>query len=216
MSVVETGDVNNPINVKGANNDPTVEVGSPNATAAQQQAAANNNQQQSGNAGNAFVGTNQDVSNIVAREVKKAVSGIYTKLGVEDGNIEVAKELIAKAKAGPPAGATSKPAEGTKPDDKEAEAMQEITLLRAELAVKEANVDDKFKSWVIDTLLKTEGGASKENVEAFKKANPQYFDTGKVVAVSSSPSLSGGAPVVASPNQKMNEFIRGRGERSLD
>lgn len=54
--------------------------------------------------------------------------------------------------------------------------------------VKNENVNELFIDFVIDKVSKQDGDFD-ENLKAFKKHNPQFFDTNKFIKMSTSPEL---------------------------
>lgn len=68
------------------------------------------------------------------------------------------------------------------------ELKKEYTTFKNYNLVKNENVNEMFIEFIIDKVSKQDGDFE-ENLKVFKKDNPQFFDTNKLVTMSTSPKL---------------------------
>lgn len=71
------------------------------------------------------------------------------------------------------------------------EARAELILLKNQQAVSKAGCRSEFSEFVADKISKMEG-EFEDNLQAFKKDNPQYFGEAVIKKLGTSPSMGGG------------------------
>ena len=90
-------------------------------------------------------------------------------------------------------------------------AINENTLLKAQLKIADSDVKKEFAKFVISEVMSEVNDTTdfETALKNYKKNNPQYFGEVVVKKVQSSPSLNAGGNQPQTTNQVMNDFIRG-------
>lgn len=91
-------------------------------------------------------------------------------------------------------------------------AMNENTLLKAQLKIADSDVKKEFAKFVTSEVMGLVNDTTDFDaaLKEFKKSSPQYFGETVVKKVQSSPSLNAGGNQPQTMNQVMNDFIRNR------
>ena len=91
-------------------------------------------------------------------------------------------------------------------------AINENTLLKAQLKIADSDVKKEFAKFVTSEVMSEVNDTTdfETALKNYKKNNPQYFGEVVVKKVQSSPSLNAGGNQPQTTNQVMNDFIRGK------
>ena len=91
-------------------------------------------------------------------------------------------------------------------------AVNENTLLKAQLKIADSDVKKQFAKFVTSEVMNEVNDTTdfETALKNYKKNNPQYFGEVVVKKVQSSPSLNAGGNQPQTTNQVMNDFIRGK------
>lgn len=91
-------------------------------------------------------------------------------------------------------------------------AINENTLLKAQLKIADSDVKKEFAKFVTSEVMSLVNDTTDFDtaLKEFKKSSPQYFGETVVKKVQTSPSLNTGGNQPQTINQVMNDFIRGK------
>ena len=91
-------------------------------------------------------------------------------------------------------------------------AINENTLLKAQLKIADSDVKKEFAKFVTSEVMNNVNDTTdfETALKDYKKNNPQFFGEVVVKKVQSSPSLNAGGNQPQTINQVMNDFIRGK------
>lgn len=92
-----------------------------------------------------------------------------------------------------------------------ASAKSELTQLKAEQASTKAGAKAEFVEFVAVKVRSMDGDFA-QNLEKYKKENPQYFGETVIKKTATSPNLSGGKATTETTNDYMNNLLRSRGK----
>lgn len=90
-------------------------------------------------------------------------------------------------------------------------AMNENTLLKAQLKIADSDVKKEFAKFVTSEVMSLVNDTTDFDtaLKEFKKSSPQYFGETVVKKVQSSPSLNAGGNQPQTTNNIMNDLLRG-------
>ena len=90
-------------------------------------------------------------------------------------------------------------------------AMNENTLLKAQLKIADSDVKKEFAKFVTSEVMGLVNDTTDFDtaLKEFKKSSPQYFGETVVKKVQSSPSLNAGGNQPQTTNNIMNDLLRG-------
>ena len=91
----------------------------------------------------------------------------------------------------------------SKPSEELLTAQAEVKRVKVELELYKAKAKPEFVKFLTSEL------SDGQNLENYKKENPQYFVEENQKKISSSPRLNGGVALTETSNQRMNRLLRG-------
>ena len=91
-------------------------------------------------------------------------------------------------------------------------AINENTLLKAQLKIADSDVKKEFAKFVTSEVMNNVNDTTdfETALKDYKKNNPQYFGEVVVKKVQTSPNLNGGASQPLTTNQIMNDILRNK------